>query len=334
MLLSIIIPAYNASAYLEKCVSGLIHNTSFPYEIIIINDGSTDNTSDIASSYASQFPFIKYIDQENAGVSSARNAGLAIASGKYITFVDADDSLIEPTSILEFLSKCSYDLVIGDFHEINTDGTIVRSRQLSKSIADTRELLDRELLGNYLLNTCWGKFYRNQIIKEHHIVFPPQVKMGEDLIFVLNYMRYVNSFHCLPVYIYRYLQLDSGAVRRLRHQITPELIQNKVSCILAKQEYMKCFPISQTAVEAYYEYQLADIVSTINMMLKNESSVSEASRALRSLVTTPVLKEILIAAGQNRAISFKRRLLTKIYLNPCLSQFYVIGKMLKKSKDV
>lgn len=332
MLLSIIIPAYNAESYLEKCISGLIHSTNFAYEIIIINDGSTDNTSNIVSRYASRYPYIKYIEQKNAGVSTARNAGLDIATGKYITFVDADDALLELPAILEFLSNCNYDLIIGDFFEITTDGTIVRSRQLSKSIGDNRELLDKELLGNFLLNTCWGKFYLNQIIKEHHIAFPPQIKMGEDLIFVLRYMQYVNSFHCLPAYIYNYLQLDTGAVRRLRHQITPELIQNKVSCILAKQKYMKCFPVTQNVKNAYYEYQLADIVSTINMMLKNESSISAATQSLRSLVTTPAMREILISAGHNKSISFKRRLLTKIYLNSWLSNLYVISKNLQRRK--
>ncbi|MCI7792308.1 MAG: glycosyltransferase [Lachnospiraceae bacterium] len=333
MLLSIIIPAYNAERYLEKCISGLIHTTPFTYEVIIINDGSTDNTSKIASSYASQYSYIKYIEQENSGVSSARNTGLKVAAGKYITFVDADDELLELPAILEMLADSNYDLVIGDFHEINPDGKIVRSRQLSKSISDNRELLDQELLGNYLLNTCWGKFYLNHIIKEHQITFPPQVKMGEDLIFVLHYMQYVNHFHCLPVYIYNYLQLDSGAVRRLRNQITPELISNKVSCIIAKQEYMKCFSLSPNVINSYYEYQLADIVSTINMMLKSESSISTAYRSLRSLVTAPALQEILITSGQNSSISSKRRLITKIYLSPFLSILYVICKMIKKRKD-
>lgn len=326
MLLSIIIPAYNAADYLEKCISGLLTPSSYTYEIIIIDDGSTDNTADIASSFASKYSFIKYIKQDNSGVSSARNAGLKIAAGKYITFVDADDELLELPSILETLSTSNYELIIGDFHEIKPDGTIVRSRQLSTSIANNRELLEQELLGNYLLNTCWGKFYLNQVIQDNHILFPPQVKMGEDLIFVLHYMQYVKSFYCLPVFIYNYLQLDSGAVRRLRHQITPELIHNKVSCISAKREYMDRFPITENVMNSYYEYQLADIVSTINMMLKSESSVSAAYSSLRSLVTTPELKEILITAGRNNAISFKRRLITKIYLTPLLSRVYVIFK--------
>ncbi len=333
MLLSIIIPAYNAATYLEKCISSLLCTSSYLYEIIIINDGSTDNTADIACSYASQYSFVKYIEQKNAGVSSARNAGLKVATGKYITFVDADDELLELPTILKTLADSDYDLIIGDFHEIKPDGTIVRSRQLSKSISDNLELLNKELLGNYLLNTCWGKFYLNCIIQEQQIKFPLQVKMGEDLIFVLHYMQYVNTFHCIPVYIYNYLQLDSGAVRRLRHQITPELINNKVACIFAKREYMDHIPVTKSVIDSYYEYQLADIVSTINMMLKCESSNSTAYSSLRSLVTTPVLEEILITSGKNHSISFKRRIITKIYLNSFFSKIYVFCKSIKNHKD-
>ena len=135
MLLSIVIPAYNADHFLEKCLSGLLCNSSYKYEVIIVNDGSTDNTANIALSFASKHPQIKYIEQTNSGVSSARNAGLKMAAGKYITFVDADDELLELPAILETLANCSYDLLIGDFHEIRTDGTIVRSRELSKSIS-------------------------------------------------------------------------------------------------------------------------------------------------------------------------------------------------------
>ena len=326
MLLSIIIPAYNAAHYLEKCLSGLLCNSSYSYEIIVINDGSTDNTSNIASSFADKYSQVKYIEQTNMGVSAARNAGLKIATGKYITFVDADNELLQLPAILETLHNFDMDLLIGDFHEIKSDGTIVRSRKLSELIADNRDSLNQELLGNYLLNTCWGKFYLNAIIKEHHITFPLNVKMGEDLIFVLKYMEFVNTFHCLPLFIYHYLQLDSGAVRRLRHQITPELINNKVSCIEAKKEYMNHFPISENVLNAYYEYQLADIVSTINMMLKSELPIIASYRSLRNLVTTPALKEILTTASKHRSITFKRRIIAKIYLHSLSSLIYVFFK--------
>ena len=155
MLLSIIIPAYNADKYLEQCLNSLIINKSegnYKYEVIVINDGSKDNTSTIASGFASKYSFVKYIEQENAGVSAARNAGLKAASGKYITFVDADDTLLELNKILELLINSNEELIIGDFYEINTDGKIVCSRQLSSSINDSRDALDKELLGNYLLN--------------------------------------------------------------------------------------------------------------------------------------------------------------------------------------
>ncbi len=334
MLLSIIIPAYNAGKYLEQCLNSLIlndTNITYEYEVIIINDGSKDNTDEIASKFADKYSFINYIEQKNAGVSAARNAGLKAATGKYITFVDADDTLLELNKILEILSSSNDELIIGDFHEINTDGKIICSRQLSKSIGNSRKALDKEILGNYLLNTCWGKFYLNNIIQKHQIEFPLGVKMGEDLIFVLNYMNYIKNFKCIPLYIYNYLQLDSGAVRRLRSQITPEIIRDKTLCIQAKKKYMDIHTISNDILCTYYEYQLADIVSTINMMLKAGHTLSQEYKYLRELVTAPELKEILQFSIKHNGISKKRRVVAFIYLHKVSSIFYILGKHKKQT---
>lgn len=329
MLLSIIIPAYNAANYLDHCLSGLICNSKWSYEVIVINDGSTDQTSQVIASYAAKYPFIHYIEQSNSGVSAARNAGINAAAGKYLTFLDADDELLALPDILEALSSSEYDLLIGDFHEVRADGSIARSRELSESIADNREALEKELLGGYLLNTCWGKFYLTDIIRMNNIIFPLGVKMGEDLIFVLQYLHYVRDFYCLPLYIYNYLQLDSGAVRRLRNQITPELIHNKVLCIQAKNTYMDCHSLSDELVAEFYRYQLADIISTINMMLKSGSKLSEEYQSMQSFVTTPEIRALLETSAQHIGISSKRRFLAFVYLHKLPSFIYITVKHMK-----
>lgn len=326
MLLSIIIPAYNAAKYLENCLDKLIVTSPYKYEVIAINDGSTDNTAQILASYSSKYDFITYIEQQNSGVSAARNTGLSIAKGKYITFVDADDELLDLPYILHTLSDSAYDLIIGNFHEIDADGTILRSRQLSEIINTSRNALDKELLGNYFLNTCWGKFYLNSIIKNYHIEFPIDIKMGEDLIFVLKYMKYVQSFHCISHYLYNYLQLDTGAVRRLRHQITPELIHNKVLCIREKNNYIHDNSLSDDIIASYYKYQLADTVSTVNMMLKSDLSLSEEYNSLRNLVSTPEIVGILSNSIKQPDISIKRKLIAFLYLHKFCHPIYIILK--------
>ena len=91
--ISVIVPVYNVAAYVGECLSSLVHQTFTDFEIIAVNDGSTDGSLAILREFESSYPFIRVIDQPNAGVSAARKAGLALAQGKYVTFVDSDDSV-------------------------------------------------------------------------------------------------------------------------------------------------------------------------------------------------------------------------------------------------
>ena len=99
--ISIIIPVYNVEKYLNKCIDSCIGQTYSNFEIILINDGSIDNSPAICDKFAAQYDYIKVIHKQNSGVSDARNAGLEIASGKYVTFVDSDDIIHE--KYLEYL---------------------------------------------------------------------------------------------------------------------------------------------------------------------------------------------------------------------------------------
>ena len=104
-LISIIVPAYNASKYIEKCLNSILSQTYKNFEIIVVNDGSTDNTLDILKKCSEQSDKIKIVAQKNKGVSAARNNGLEHAKGQYIAFVDADDTLEQ-----EFLERMYYKL--------------------------------------------------------------------------------------------------------------------------------------------------------------------------------------------------------------------------------
>ena len=93
MLVSVIIPAYNCENTLKRTVESIIASGLVDYEIIIVNDGSTDNTTSVCNSLCDQYSFIKYSEQENSGVSAARNRGISIATGEYIMFFDADSNI-------------------------------------------------------------------------------------------------------------------------------------------------------------------------------------------------------------------------------------------------
>ena len=128
MKLSIIIPCYNVENYLGKCVDSVLNNKlKDEFEIILVNDGSTDNTLGVIKSYAKQYPdVIKYIDQKNKGLSGARNSGMDIAKGEYITFLDSDDYVDSAmyNKLLKKASKGDFDIVTCGVRMVYDDSSL------------------------------------------------------------------------------------------------------------------------------------------------------------------------------------------------------------------
>ena len=192
---SIIVPSYNSEKYLQRILKILLNQNYDNYEVILIDDGSTDNTEKICKS-VSDYKF-KYVKKENGGVSTARNYGLDIANGEYIIFVDSDDVPIE--NICNFydkiLSKKKYDLIVTNVQRININGDNLnlfynKEKYNNASIFD---IIGKDFEGIYesgLLNCIYGKCYKKSIISEH---FNNELFLGEDLLFNLSVLNKVNK---------------------------------------------------------------------------------------------------------------------------------------------
>lgn len=207
---SIIIPAYNVEKYLTNCLDSIIVQTYGNFEAIIVNDGSTDCTKDICDLYVYKDPRIKVIHQPNSGVSVARNSGLKVARGEYITFIDADD-WVSPdylSVIVHTRPECDL-LFFGNTHH-HQDGTC---HAYSPGNRLAYEQIDREdLLMKMSQNDCWYEFFgytwnkrfKNSIIKQHKVAFLPQLSLREDELFTECYTRHINSVACTNHCIYHY----------------------------------------------------------------------------------------------------------------------------------
>lgn len=202
MLISIIIPIYNAAQYLEKCIKSILNQVNANFELILINDGSTDNSLSICEKYAKIDKRIQIFNQINQGVSSARNLGIQHSKGEWITFIDADD-YIEQNYILSEIPQSS-TLIIQNWKELQTGN--VKEYLFQQHI-------NKDLIRNFLNNNIhkdiircpWGKFYNREIIKKHKILFNEKFKIGEDTLFVLNYLYYCDTIDIIATsfYIYR-----------------------------------------------------------------------------------------------------------------------------------
>ena len=204
LLISVIIPAYNAERYLDKCILSLQHQTYKNLELIIVNDGSTDHTGDVAQKYVNRDDRIRNHYKDNGGLSSARNAGIKMASGDYIFFLDSDDWLDEdyfkkcvdeieknPVDILftsyirEYKDKAMPTLLFDRTKVIFRDQNDIQKNLLLRLFGPTEnEKKSPTSIDN--LNTAWGKFYRKSLIYDLQFADRNTVGTAEDLWFNIH----------------------------------------------------------------------------------------------------------------------------------------------------
>ena len=182
--ISFIIPVYNTSQYITTCVDSILNQNIHSYEIIIIDDGSTDNSLKVLQKYSKQKQ-ITIISQTNRGVSSARNKGIEICNGDYIFFVDSDD-YIEYNSmfyILEIIQKEKPDLL-----RLSSNIIINNKKKTEKTKWEGYKTIDTLYNNSQFCPTLWGYIFKTSIIKAHKISFNEKLKYSEDSNFIFKYI--------------------------------------------------------------------------------------------------------------------------------------------------
>ena len=209
-LISVIIPAYNAGNYISRCLESIVKCEAKGLEVIVVDDGSKDNTKALCESYHAKYDYITVVSQENQGVSAARNNGIERAKGKYILFLDADDYFTDD-SVKWFLDNAKEDdcLVCGSFNYIKTKGRIqpFYLGDFEYNLSDN--CVDK--LITTIPNAPWGKLYNRDIIMSNNIRFPLGIPYAEDTIFLLKYLKYVSLVETSSKVIYNYNFTDGGS---------------------------------------------------------------------------------------------------------------------------
>ena len=216
---SIIVPIYNSELYLNKCIESLLNQTYSNIEIVLINDGSTDNSENICNEYRKNDNRIEYYYKKNEGVAIARNYGIKKASGEYIMFVDSDDyiSLDYIKSMLDAAVKNQSDLVTSDYTEV-TNGIELRKSAFTEKEGTIVDLNKEEYMSLYLksahFNSSCRKLISKDLIKKNKLQFISKLTYGEDMLF--SFELYINSSK--PIYVinygYYYLMNDNSAMHR------------------------------------------------------------------------------------------------------------------------
>ncbi len=219
MKASIIIPAYNAEAFLEGAVRSVTDfPPSFPYEILIVDDGSRDNTAQIAEALAEKNGAIRLIRQENGGPSAARNRGIREAKGKYILFLDSDDAFL-PHAVEEAVTgaeKAEAPLLIFGYSVVNEKGSFSYGYRdlILRTPQDFKEHL-APLYGANMLNQVWGKVILRELLVKENILFP-HTKWGEDRLFFFQALEKTESLCVMQKSLYRYIQQKDSLISRFQ----------------------------------------------------------------------------------------------------------------------
>lgn len=214
-LVSIVVPVYNTGRRLIKCIGSLINQTYKSIEIILVDDGSTDDSLDVCHNLASEDNRIVVIHTSNQGSGPARNAGIEAAAGRYVYFPDADDLVAQNAIeilVNAMINEC--DLVVFGFSNISFDGKkVMREKRYVDSIQDADSI--RNDYYNYLgsereysiQGAPWNKFFSLSIIKDNNVRFPP-LRRHQDEAFIGRYMCYSKRVHFIEDVLYNYYTND------------------------------------------------------------------------------------------------------------------------------
>lgn len=226
MLFSVIIPAFNSEKSIKQTVDSINSSGLKDYEIVIVNDGSSDNTARVCNDLCEKYRFIQYFEQENSGVSAARNKGISISKGEYIMFFDADDTAKENgfSECVDIIEKEKPDIFIfGMRFDYYKNGRNYRNDEL---IPEQNGILNKSRVRaeleslyntNSLASSC-NKFYKRDLIINNNILFNTKYFLMEDFLFSLECLRVCENVICYPkaLYCYKQSENEGNAFNRLK----------------------------------------------------------------------------------------------------------------------
>ena len=345
-LVSIIIPAYNAEKYIPKCLGELRKQTYDNYEVIIIDDGSEDNTPHICEKISRQNGHVKFFKAEHGGVSKARNLGMEKASGELITFLDADD-YPEPELIEEYVKAynkwennvslvlcgmCWDDL----YARVSLEEKHILESVRGYEVGQYYLLQNHEismLSWNQLFNFITNKCYRKSIIESYHIMFKEDVSIAEDMLFNLDYLEHTDGglgFINKP--LYHYVKHGADSLSALYYEGAIEHVCNSFERLL---DYETRQPgVSVDDVYVIKSIYLQDWVSRLTMLMETASSrkdMKEKYRFCNEQMKSYRFQSLLKDAHRGRKITGFRYITLKCKNFQCFCMLRKIYHAIKKT---
>lgn len=291
-LITVIVPVYRTKEYLSKCVESILTQSFTNFELLLINDGSPDNSGDICDDYALKDERVCVFHKENGGVSSARNLGLENAKGEYICFIDSDDWIEESFLMSYFLSDENnhYDLIFQGYTLNNKNSATVVCLPQQEWHQDEVGTCMALLHSNDLFGFTCNKLFRNSIIKCHSLRFDLRSSYMEDLLFTMEYCEYVRSILILPYALYHYRVLSTSLVRNPDQ----EKVLYTANAILNRIDKLPSLSANCEAQNVFRYFLASSLITSISSSYRSNHLVA---RRLRHTVLEIIFRESMGYTG-------------------------------------
>lgn len=295
---SVIIPVYNCKDYLEECLKSVINQTLREIEIILVDDGSTDGSGELAEKLSERDPRIKVIHQKNMGAASARNSGIKIASGEYIGFVDSDDYIDERMYEILYSNTENYvEIVQCNYIEIdkNNKNNRIIANNMEKLGVLEKEYIQENIIPSFASNInrgfycLWNKIYKREWINKENLSIDESLEIAEDWWFNIICFSKVNTMRFVGDELYYYIHQNNDSLmsKYRKNQFELQLVCRKRICDLLKN-----YDISRYKKEFNIRF-LNSLTSNILLEFKNNKEFNYIK--FRNIIENQLIFEAAIS---------------------------------------
>ena len=247
-VVSIIMPVYNTRQFLPHSIGSVLNQSFSDFELILVDDGSTDGSSEMCDFYSQKDSRLLVFHKENGGVSSARNLGLNHCNGEWIYFVDSDDEVLPGG--LQTLVDCisdDVDIVMGGFMEVDENGNSMSvAERVELSLSKKRSIISLyEGYGSYYpyCGYLWMRLLRRRVIQEHHLLFDTSIAIKEDTLFLTEFICRSNGLtRQVTTPVYKYRRRSDSAMGKVLSGFNPKYLDSFYALVRMKHEVDASFP--------------------------------------------------------------------------------------------
>lgn len=310
--ISVIIPAYNVDRFISDTLDSLKAQTFKNFEIIVVNDGSTDCTLEKIKSSISEFTNeIILIDQKNSGVSRSRNTGIETSRGKFICFIDGDDT-VEPDYLqlmYERITSDDSDMVYCGYREVLTDGSLFKKYsdryRYGQGIMRGKTVLEKYLRGETYMY-IWSVIFKRELIFSNNIRFRNDISYGEDQIFNFQALAKADKVSCVKKELINYLRHDSGTMQNLNNL-------KYLSILRSLYDLEKEFEKNKERKEILNALKYDKTVRTTIMILTNWAAIGQRKK-YGSLLSRRIIRNILKRAFLSNPFRYYKNIIKSFLL--------------------